>query len=175
MTRASPRTASFRHYGCHERSEEGELTHFNPMASLLQPITEAISFLFERGMPKLIPAPELALAFLLFSLLAGLCAGLCIPSGLVCPHILIGGCAGRLWGLALNEMDDFQGNVADPVRRGRRLVSSPTYTARCCLASVSGTSAAATARSVGRLRSSPAETPPLSGRRCCLRSSAPAP
>ena len=45
----------FRHYGCHERTEEGELTHFNPMASLfLQPITEAISFLFERGMPKLV-------------------------------------------------------------------------------------------------------------------------
>jgi hypothetical protein len=26
----------------------------------------------------------------------------------VLPHILIGGCLGRLWGLALGEMDDFQ-------------------------------------------------------------------
>jgi len=37
-----------------------------------------------------------------------------LPSGLVIPHILIGGCIGRLWGVGLGMMNDFQGQTADP-------------------------------------------------------------
>ena len=104
-----------KHYGCHQTNADGEYEFYNPIASLfLQPGAEAARVLFEHGVPKLLPATELIVAFFVFSVLSCLCAGSAIPSGLVIPHILIGACLGRLWGLALNYMDDFNTTVGDP-------------------------------------------------------------
>jgi chloride channel 7 len=104
-----------KHYGCHKTNEEGEYEFYNPIASLfLQAGPEAAKVLFEHSLPKVLPLPELVVAFFFFSIFSCICAGACIPSGLVIPHILIGACAGRFWGLALNQLDNFDSTVADP-------------------------------------------------------------
>ena len=64
-----------KHYGCHSKNAEGKHERYNPMASLmLQAGSDAAIVLFKSGMPKLIPAGECALAFIVFSLLACWCA-----------------------------------------------------------------------------------------------------
>ena len=82
--------------------EEGE---YSPMGSLLfQPGPDAIKLLFQQGVSRVLPWGDVLLAFVLYFTVAVLTAGCALPTGLVVPYIFMGGCLGRMLGLAVQAL-----------------------------------------------------------------------
>merc|ERR1712166_1127293 len=82
---------------------EGE-DEFNEVASLLVNYGgNAVKLLFKRGLQELFHAESLAVACIVYFIMAASVCGMCMPSGLVVPMLFIGGTMGRLYGLAIHH------------------------------------------------------------------------
>ena len=87
---------------------------YNDLASLLLATSDdVVKALFLRGAPTALSAQSLAIALAVWFVLTVLTAGVPMPLGLMVPMICVGGCYGRLAGLALRSVT-VVGFPADP-------------------------------------------------------------
>ena len=92
-------------FGCEPAPGNISIPMYRPMAALaFVPGRITVKNLFTRGSPNMIPTNAM-LAFLpLYFILAAITSGAAVPSGLVVPMMIIGGCVGRLVGNLLTQM-----------------------------------------------------------------------
>ncbi|CAE7925312.1 clcD [Symbiodinium sp. KB8] len=94
-------------FGCDaDVSANISIPSYRPMAALaFVPGRITVKNLFTRGSPNMLPTKSM-LAFLpLYFILAAITSGAAVPSGLVIPMMIIGGCVGRLCGNLLTLID----------------------------------------------------------------------
>ena len=93
-------------YGCETFSESNiSIPRYRPMAALaFVPGRITVKNLFTRGSPNMIPTTSMLVFLPLYFVLAAITSGAAVPSGLVVPMMIIGGCVGRLAGNLLTKL-----------------------------------------------------------------------
>lgn len=90
------------------------IPQYNPMAALaFVPDRITVKNLFTRGSPNMLKNGTMFVYFICYFLMAAATSGAAVPSGLVVPMMLIGGCIGRMSGNILTSL--FHDTYACPV------------------------------------------------------------
>ena len=99
---------------CESTVDNISIPQYNPMAALaLVPDRITVKNLFTRGSPNMLQNGAMFVYLLCYFLLAAATSGAAVPTGLVVPMMLIGGCIGRMSGNILTSL--FHDAYACPV------------------------------------------------------------
>ncbi|CAJ1355814.1 unnamed protein product [Effrenium voratum] len=93
-------------FGCQPLASGNiSIPRYNAMAALaFVPGRTAVKNLFTRGSPHMLPTGYIASFLAVYFCLAACTAGSAVPSGLVVPMMIIGGCVGRIVGNTLTKL-----------------------------------------------------------------------
>lgn len=93
-----------------------EIPSHRPSAALaFVPAPMAVKNLFRRGAPHILPPADILLFLIGYFFLAVMTAGTWVPSGLIVPMMVIGGCVGRLFGLGALQVEKLLATPHAPV------------------------------------------------------------